>query len=479
MKRSYTNAQVRDAERKIQTAGTPVHVLMERAGEKLAEKTAAAMERLGIDDVLFVCGGGNNGGDGFVAARLLAEKGKEVSVLCPDEKFSADCSRAKYRYKGEVLGRIPRRRYALIVDCVLGTGLSRAPEGNAATLVRFINGSGAYVISADIPSGLSENGVALSPCVHADETLCMGLMKNALVLADGADTAGEVEVAQIGVSSMESGAEIWERADVKAFFPKKHSNVNKGMFGKAAIWAQGALSGAGYLAAGACLKSGAGYTFLSVREECAPFAACKYPACVVKTMDTEALLGCDSIALGMGAGVSEELYALIRELLSSFTGTLVLDADALNTLAAFGTDALKKKSCDVILTPHPKEFARLVGKNAKDVLENPVLSAQEFARKYGVILVLKNNRSVISDGRRTAINTTGSPALAKGGSGDLLSGFLAGTCARGIPPYEAACVAAYAAGLAGEIAAEEMGEYAPDATDVIAYLPAALKRIAE
>ena len=212
MKRSYTNAQVRDAERKIQTAGTPVHVLMERAGEKLAEKTAAAMERLGIDDVLFVCGGGNNGGDGFVAARLLAEKGKEVSVLCPDEKFSADCSRAKYRYKGEVLGRIPRRRYALIVDCVLGTGLSRAPEGNAATLVRFINGSGAYVISADIPSGLSENGVALSPCVHADETLCMGLMKNALVLADGADTAGEVEVAQIGVSSMESGAEIWLRA---------------------------------------------------------------------------------------------------------------------------------------------------------------------------------------------------------------------------------------------------------------------------
>lgn len=481
MKRSYSNAQVREAERRAQAAGTPVHVLMERAGEKLAEAVLNAMERLAVDDVLFVCGGGNNGGDGFVAARILNEKGKDVAVLCLEEHFSADCSRAKYRYKGELLGRIPRRRYALIIDCVLGTGLTRAPENNAAALIRFIASSGAYVLSADMPSGLYENGVALVPCVRANETLCMGLLKNALLLGDGADVAGEVSVAQIGISAAEAGIEVWERNDVKSFFPKKRSNVNKGMFGSAAIFADGTLSGAQLLAASACLKSGSGYTKLFVSEAFYPQAVCALPACVVReyTAHKEELFDCDTVAIGMGTGVSKELYQTLSELLSKFTGTLVLDADALNTLAEFGAEALKRKSCEVIITPHPKEFARLTGSNVKAVLENSVTLAQEFAKKYGVTVVLKNNRTIITDGRRTAVNTAGSPALAKGGSGDILSGFLAGTCARGIPPFEAACAAAFAVGTVGEIAAEEMGEYAPDATDVISYLPSALKKIAE
>lgn len=479
MKYSYSYAQMREADRGTVAAGTPAQTLMERAGAALAETVLAAMHRLKAGEALFVCGGGNNGGDGFVAARLLREGGETAEVLCLAQKFTPECARAKEAYGGEVLGKIPRRRYALVIDCVLGTGISRPPEGDAAALIDFINSCGAYVIACDLPSGLGENGVALSPCVRADETLTMGLLKNALLLGDGADAAGKIEVAPIGIFSRSRGAEIWEEGDVKAFFPKKKSNTHKGTFGSACILAGGALSGAAFLAAGACLKSGAGYTRLCVSEEMLPYAAGVLPACVLRpfrALDGE-ILASECIAAGMGLGVSERLYAQIVELLPVYTGTLVLDADALNTLAQYGADVLKEKACRVILTPHPKEFARLTGVSVKEILQNAVSLAEEFAREYGVTVVLKNNRTVITDGTRTAVNTAGSPAMAKGGSGDVLAGFLAGTCARGVSAFEAACVSCFLTGRAGEIAASQMGEYAPDATDTVRYLPRAMAEV--
>ncbi len=473
---SYSNAQMREADKKTIAAGTPSLVLMERAGEELARVVEQAMRERG-DGALFVCGGGNNGGDGFVAARLLRERGLEVEVLCIAQKFSDDCRAVKELFGSDILERIPRRRYRLIVDCVLGTGISRAPEGDAAALISFINSCGAYVVSADIPSGLSENGVALSPCVTANRTVCIGQMKNCLLLCDGADVAGEITVADIGIESEEAGAEVWEQSDVLNLFPPKKSNVHKGTFGSACILAGGALySGAAFLATGACLKSGAGYTRLSVAEPLYTSAIGKLPACVLRkfqAIDGE-ILSSDCIAVGMGSGVSERLYVLLAELLQNYGGTLVLDADALNSLSAYGTEILKEKSCKVIVTPHPKEFSRLTGKSVEDILCGAVEEAKAFAIEYGVSVVLKNNRSIITDGKRVAINTTGSPVLAKGGSGDVLTGFLAGTCARGVAPFEAACISSYLLGKAGEIAAMEMGEYSPDAQDIVNYLPRAI-----
>ena len=158
------------------------------------------------------------------------------------------------------------------------------------------------------------------------------------------------------------------------------------MVGSAAILADGTPSGAQLLGASACLKSGAGFTKLFVSEAFYPQAVCALPACVVReyAVHKEELFDCDTVAIGMGTGVSKELYQTLSELLGKFTGTLVLDADALNTLSEFGVEALKRKSCDVIITPHPKEFARLTGGNVKTVLENSVTLAQEFAKKYGV-----------------------------------------------------------------------------------------------
>ncbi len=341
--------------------------------------------------------------------------------------------------------------------------------------------AGGYVISCDLPSGLSENGMAYSPCVFADETLSIGCMKNALLLNEGADRAGKVSVADIGVDYGKGGAEVWEDEDVKAFFPKKHSNVNKGMFGKACIVTSGARMGAAMLAASASLRSGAGYTMLRVPERLCVTAATALPSCIVEDFNAldDGMFSSDSLAIGMGSGVSKGLYSIVTQLLNGYRGTLILDADALSALSEFGLKPLEHKSCEVVLTPHPKEFARLCGLSVKDVLENALAISQKFAQQYGVTLVFKNNRTVITNGVRTAINSTGSPALAKCGSGDVLAGFLAGTCARGLSTFDAACVSCYMFGRAGELAEEEFGQYSPTSTDVVASLPRAIKSLTQ
>ncbi len=479
MKYAYSNDQMRRFDEAAIASGTPSRTLMERAGEALARAVKEALARTGGGDALFVCGGGNNGGDGFVAARILHKAGEDVAVLCLAKKFSPDCAAVKAKYKGEVLGRIPRRRYAVIADCLFGTGLTRPPEGESAALIAFINGSGAHVIACDLPSGLSAGGIAGEACVRADETVTMGQRKAALLLSDGADMAGEVSVAEIGIPAAEGGAEVWEDGDVARLFPKRPSNTHKGSYGTACLLAGSAYSGAAFLAAGACLRSGAGYTKLCVPPKLYPHAVGKLPAAVLReyqALDGD-ILAANAIAAGMGAGVSELLYVHLTELLSTYTGTLILDADALNTLAAYGTEVLKQHACNVILTPHPKEFSRLTGQSVAAILSDPVGAAQAFAAQFGVTVLLKNNRSVITDGARTAINPTGSPALAKGGSGDVLSGLLAGTCARGVAPFEAACAASYLLGRAGEIAAQTWGEYAPDAADVIACIAGAQRSV--
>lgn len=478
MNYSYSIEEIRSADRKKIREGTSSLTLMGQAAKELAWLAAKIMTEKNFSEVLFVCGGGNNGGDGFAAAQILYEAGKDASVLCLSEELSPDCAEMKARFQGEIYGRIPRRRFSFLVDCVLGTGLSRAPEGNAKALIEFINSGGAYVLACDLPSGLSENGIAYEPCVIADQTLTIGGMKNALLMAGGADVSGEVALADIGLS-LGKGVELWEGCDVRAYFPKRCRNVNKGSFGSAAFLLEHAeSSGAVFLSAGACLKSGAGYTKLFVTESVLPQAVGKLPAAVLRNSErVEELYSSDAIAYGMGAGVNEAVYERVKDLLFNYTGVLVLDADALNALSVYGTEILKRKSCRVIVTPHPGEFSRLTRRSVEDVLQNAVKLAQEFASEYNVTVVLKNNRTVITDGERTALNLTGSPALAKGGSGDVLSGFLAGTCARGVEPYAAACVSCFSFGLAGEIAAGKLGEYSPDASDIIESLPKAILSI--
>lgn len=482
MYRAYSNAESIGADQKTIASGIPSLDLMERAGGALCRKVAEAMDRLGAKEVLFVLGGGNNAGDGLVAARMLSETSRKVSVLCLSERFSPDCDHMRSLYCGEILTEIPEKKFRVVVDCVFGTGLKRPPEGKYAELISFINTSGAYVIACDLPSGLAENGTAYLPCVKADETLSMGGMKSALLMNEGADHAGIISVAEIGIHYSEGGAEVWEDRDLLKFFPKKRSCVNKGSFGKSCIMTGGERIGAAMLSASASLRSGAGYSTLCVPPHLMSAVATALPSCVVEELrmpECGGALASDALAVGMGFGASKGLYELIAEILERYRGTLVLDADALAVLAEYGLYPLEKKACKVILTPHPKEFSRLCRLSVREVLENAVPIAREFASRYGVTLVFKNNRTVITDGVRTAINCTGSPALAKCGSGDVLAGFLAGTCARGLEPFDAACVSCYVCGRAGKLAEAEYGQYSSASADLIDLLPRAVMSVSE
>lgn len=483
MKYAYTNAQMRKFDEEEISRGTPVSVLMQRAGTALAEAVKYALCRLGQRDVVFVCGGGNNGGDGFVAAEILRGENFEVFVLCLATHFSEASSVAKSAYKGEIFQKIPRRIFSVTVDCLFGTGLSRPVDGENADLVNFIN-SGRYIVACDLPTGLFEGGITHAPCVKADETVSMGQLKSALILSDGADVAGRISVADIGIPA-EGGAEIWDDPDVGAFFSKKKSNTHKGTYGSVSILAGMGRLGAPLLSAGAALKSGAGYTELwlppsgndDTDELRRAVLAAKYPAMIVNFYGGESFTS-NSVAFGMGAGVGAAQYEMLERLLLTYeSGTLVLDADALNLLASYGKDILKHKKCPVVITPHPKEFSRLTGKSVEELFSDPIEAAKAFSKEYAVTVVFKNNRTVIAEGDRVAVNPTGSPVLSKGGSGDVLAGLLAGTLARGVPPFEAAVVSSYLLGRAGELAAAECNEYSPDAEDIIGYLSRAIDTV--
>lgn len=477
-------------EHTINTLGVPSLTLMERAGAAIAGRAEAVLREKG-GGVLVVCGGGNNGGDGFVAARLLSEMGYSVTVLSLSDKLSPDEEAEKNKYRGEVVSSWPNEKYSVVIDCIFGTGLKRNVEGVYAEVIDMINSCGAFVISADIPSGINgENGLKMGAAVEADETVTIGEYKNGLVLSDGRDCSGKITAADIGISvAGDKNTFIVEAADVKALFPERKSNSHKGTFGRCAI-VGGSLkySGAPYLSALATLNTGAGYTRLSVPHALFPYFIGKTPELILSDMGGDEnlilkeevfalLLSSDSIAVGMGADVGQNIYGVVKYFLDNYTGTLIIDADGINSLAAYGADILLSAKCKVILTPHIKEFSRLTGKSAGDVLSDPVESAREFAKKYGVTLVLKNNSCVITDGANAYITASAPPSLAKGGSGDVLSGIICALCAEGNPPVKSAYAGAYLLGEAAKSAEETISEYSVKATDVINSIGKALKRL--
>ena len=270
-------------------------------------------------------------------------------------------------------------------------------------------------------------------------------------------------------------AHVIESLDVAKFYPKRKRNTNKGDYGSANIVAgSDRYIGAAALACAAALKSGCGYVKLTSCEKVKLALAAKYPQVIY--LD-ECDLTSKSIAIGMGCGASAELYDKIKYIVKNYSGTLIIDADGLNSIARFGSDILKDSSCSIILTPHLKEFSRLTGKTIDEISENPVNSANEFAKKYGVIVLLKGAASIITDGEDTAINTSGSTALAKGGSGDMLSGYIAGSVARGLSPFEACVCSAYTMGISAQISSEQKTDYCATAHDILDNLHLAVKRL--
>lgn len=261
----------------------------------------------------------------------------------------------------------------------------------------------------------------------------------------------------------------------KKFYPVRDRNSHKGTYGSANIIAgSDKYPGALVLALQTALKSGCGYVKLTTSSDIKYSLALKFPQTV---FIDEPDLSSDCIVMGMGCGVSEGLYSQLKYLLENYRKTLIIDADGLNSIAVYGKEVLNNKKCKVIMTPHVKEFSRLTGISVDEITANPEKLARNFANEYNIILLLKGADSIITDGERILVNTEGTTALAKAGSGDMLSGYMCGTVARGVDPFGAVCCACYTLGLSAEISSEQKTDYCADANDIINNLHNAVRRL--
>ncbi len=471
MERLLTAEQMRIAdEYTINKLGVPGDVLVERAGVAVAEEIT---KRFFGGRVLVCVGKGNNGADGKVVSEILSKKhGFSVATLNVHNGIF----------------KLFEKKFDIIVDCIFGTGLNREVTGKYKEAIEKINSTGAYVVSCDIASGLNaDNGKVMGTCVKADLTVAIQELKLGQFLNDGPDYSGEIVAKDIGIS-------IWDdkvchklrSKDVAKYFAPRKRNVNKGDFGKAGIiGGSNNYPGSAILAYNAlsALKTGVGYSYLSVPKELIPTMLTVCPEAIVSAFDEVNglvnILMCGAISIGMGMTDSEKTYETVKYLLKNYEGKLVIDADGLNALSKFGKKILKDKKCEVVLTPHIGEFARLLGVEKGKVIENSVILTRDFAKEYGVTVLLKSAVSVISDGDITFINTTGNSGMAKAGSGDVLSGILAGLLARGLSGADGVAVAAFVFGKAGELAKEEHGEYSVTASNIIRCLEKSIKALTQ
>lgn len=479
MERILSVAEMRAADvYTITKTGVSEEILIERAGSAVAEEIT---KRFKGGRVLVCTGKGNNGKDGKVVAAILSKMhGFSVST------FSAEVGFFK----------IFEKKFDIIVDCLFGTGLNREITGRYKTAVEKINESGAFVVSCDIPSGINgDSGKVMGVAVKANLTVAIQEYKTGHFFNEGIDYSGQVVAKDIGISVWtEDCANRITDKDAALLFPKRPRNIHKGNCGKVAIvGGSKKYSGSVMLSYNAlcAYKTGAGYAAVAVPDCIFNIVAGVNPECIIHTLpdngDSMAfnesalkpLLDYDSLAFGMGAGVTEDTYKSLVYLLEHYTGRLVIDADGLNALAAFGKDVLKsdERKCDVVLTPHFGEFVRLSGKNKDEINSDIIAQAKAFAKEYNITLLLKSAVSVITNGNNVIINTTGDGGMAKGGSGDVLAGFIAGLLVREEEPFFCVGVAAYLFGRAGEIAAKEQNSYTITASDIISALPKAINKV--
>ncbi|MDR2356518.1 MAG: NAD(P)H-hydrate dehydratase [Oscillospiraceae bacterium] len=477
--------------------------LMTRAAEHVAAATLELLPRDGGRVAVF-CGHGNNGGDGIAAAAILLRRGVDTRafLVAPRERMSADASEMERRLRElggcleEFDGGGEAREFAescdVIIDAIFGVGMRSELAGGALEAVELINSSGARVVAADIPSGVeADTGRICGRAARADITVTFSLAKPGHYLPPGCLYCGEVRVRGIGIpeevtAAAESKLFVVEDGDIT--LPARARDTHKGDYGRDIIFAGSVgYTGAPALAARAASRLGAGLVYVCVPQTVYGVVAAKcdvemvFPLACGEDGDlsenaADAMAGqlsrCGAVLAGPGLGTGRNVKKLVFELLTGSETPLVLDADGINVLKG-NIDILKKASCPVILTPHDGEFAGLTGGGHRG---NRLKAASDFAVRYGCVLALKGYRTItaLPDGS-AYINTTGGPALAKGGSGDVLAGMILSLVGQGFPLKDAVLSAVYLHGAAGDMCAETYGEYSVTASDLIEMLPEAVK----
>ena len=484
----------------------PSLVLMENAGIAILRQMERDVPELLDQRITILCGCGNNGGDGLVLARQLHLSGaKNVAVVVVVEgerRFSAD-----HQANRDILERLPVKIIEVdgpskinvlkaqlnftdvAVDCLFGTGLSRDLGPVMAGVVEVLNEKRVLRISVDIPSGLAgDSGKVCGQAVCADYTYTLAWPKQGLFLGEAAEHIGTLRVLSIGIPE-----EIAAAADVKGVLlepamlaeklPQRALSSHKNKFGHVGIIAGSVgMSGACVLAAKSALRSGAGLVTALIDKGIYAPAAAAAPEVMMKPVAWPNAPAIDWLLantkvqiIGPGMGKSEEKKQTIYSLLRQATGTVVIDADALNMIGEGDGTILKNTEASCILTPHPGEMARLLGLTSADVQADRMQYARRVAERFHCTVVLKGHDTIIAaaDGRY-AINPCDSVALATAGSGDVLSGVIAAFAAQGMEAYDAACMGVLAHGLAGQRLASERGAMATIASDIIEAVGAVL-----
>jgi hydroxyethylthiazole kinase-like uncharacterized protein yjeF len=495
----YDAAGMRDVDRwAIEEMGVPSRQLMEAAGRAVAEAVGELEPR---GSVRVVCGKGNNGGDGLVAARYLAEAGYEVEVLLlwPAGELSADAGANLERLSGtgrvdnvgdDVGGRLAGS--GAVVDAIFGTGFSGAPRDPAAAAIAAINACGAPVVACDVASGVdASSGEVEGLAVEADVTVSFHAAKLGHRIAPGKWHTGALRVAPIGVPAGAPGAAAGEiRPAVLELLPRRGPRSTKFSSGQVVI-AGGSrgLTGAVQMASRAAIRAGAGYATVAVPSDLEPIFEQGQPevmsvgcpggdGCLAPASIKPLLRAFDRAAagvLGPGLGRDPGSVELAHEALPRIEAPLVLDADGLNAFAG-RLEAIAAREAATVLTPHAGELGRLLERPSAEVDAHRLAAAGEAASAAAAVVVLKGDDTIVTDGERVAVNALSAPALATAGTGDVLSGMVAALIARGLEPFAAACAAVIAHARAGRAAAARIGAAeSVVATDVIESIAAGLE----
>jgi len=479
----------------IEEVGVPSLELMEAAGRAVAEAVAGLAPQ---GPVRVVCGKGNNGGDGFVAARLLREMGFEVEALLlwSGEELRGDAAVNHDRFGGELVegdvgGRLEGS--GAVVDAIFGTGFEGAPRGPAAAAIRAIDGCGAPVVACDIASGVdASSGEVAGEAVEADLTVSFHAAKVGQRVAPGKWHAGELRVVPIGIPPGSPGEAAAGEIDpsVLDLAPRRGPHSTKFSSGQVAL-AGGSrgLTGAVRLASLAAIRAGAGYATVAVPADLEMVFELAQPevmsvgcpggdGCLVPASEKAVLRTFERAAAGIfgpGLGKDPGSFELARSVVPKIEAPLVLDADGLNAFAG-RLGELRARQAPTVLTPHAGELGRLLERNPGEIDAHRLAAARAAAEAAGAIVVLKGDDTIVTDGSRVAVNALSAPALATAGSGDVLSGVVAGLLARMDDPFAATCAAVVAHARAGLAAAARIGvAESVIATDMIDSIPLALR----
>jgi NAD(P)H-hydrate epimerase len=513
--RILTTEAMREVDRAaIEDLGIPSLVLMENAAIGVVEALGSAFGE--AESAAVFCGPGNNGGDGLAVARHLVVRGWETRIFLVSggRELSADaavqlgiCRRAELPVleisSGDALAAAleAAAECDVVVDALFGTGLARPLAGLFAQVVDAINSLAAPCVAVDLPSGLAGSQARpFGPHVRADLTVTFAAPKVAHVFPPAADAVGEMVVTDLGIPPRlvdevaEEGGDLHllMAEELAELLPEREPGAHKGDFGHALLLAGSpGKAGAAILAARAAVRAGAGLVTAAVPEPLLPTVdlgsiesmTLGLPAGAagqIADRAVEVLLaaadGKAVLALGPGLGQEPATAAALRRIALECPLPLVLDADGVNAFAGRAGD-LAGRRAETVLTPHPGELGRLLGISTAQILEDRVAAARGAAEETGAIVVLKGHLSLIASGTAVFVNPTGNPGMATGGTGDVLTGLLAGLLAQGLDALDATLLAVYLHGLAGDLAASRLGEGPLAAGDLIEILPAALARL--